>query len=439
MLTAALLWVLVAMGAEGGWVPDDANGPAIEREGLAYVPLASGGIGVFDVRPATPVRLRVVLEGRVFSRVLFDRDELLALETREEVTHFSLADPTQPRPVAATAPGRPASNVAAEPIAPAPSAQVLEVTQGRVVFDGGTTRGFRQGSRVRIVSQRLVSKPDLVSGSVRDVPSGEITAVLAIEQADEHRAMAVLGRGDFAQKGDLVELTTDPVSERLLFPRRAPFMWRAGFSVRPFLGLEGTTKPVGFLIDAYGAYYPDSLPLSVMVAIAPAGFVINGAEPHYPVTIHATIAYSTDYFEIGLGGGALLGNQGPCFSNGVSTPCEVNTGATFNQRLRLGAYDGLHLEWSSSIFARPDHFVFGVGRGELAVPLTSHLGLFGAGGGGENGWAFGEFGMRTAFGGAGASGTLVLSASLGYSSIFDGPNREFVGGPAVGFGMEWRL
>jgi hypothetical protein len=34
------------------------------------------------------------------------------------------------------------------------------------------------------------------------------TAVLAIEQSDEARAMAVLGRGDVAEKGDRVELTT---------------------------------------------------------------------------------------------------------------------------------------------------------------------------------------------------------------------------------------
>ena len=47
--------------------------------------------------------------------------------------------------------------------------------------------------------------------------------------------------------------------------------------------------------------------------------------------------------------------------------------------------------------------------------------------------------MRTWVSGAEASGTLIPSASLGYSALFDGPSRDFVGGPAVGFGMEWRL
>jgi hypothetical protein len=83
--------------------------------------------------------------------------------------------------------------------------------------------------------------------------------------------------------------------------------------------------------------------------------------------------------------------------------------------------------------------VFGVGRAELSVPLTRQLGLFGAGGAGENGWAFGELGVRTYVGGLGARGTAVLSASIGYASIFDGPSHETVGGPSVAFGCEWRL
>jgi hypothetical protein len=211
--------------------------------------------------------------------------------------------------------------------------------------------------------------------------------------------------------------------------------------VRPFLGLEGMTKPVGFLTEAYATFYPTNLPLSVSVMAAPFGFVINGREAHYPGTFLAIAGYSTDYFEIGLGAGALVGNVGPCGPNefGLGYVCEVNTGFTINQTLRLGSLDGFHLAWSSSVFSRPTKFVFGVGRGELSIPLTSRLGLFAGGGGGENGWASGELGIKTAIGGAGAPGTLILRASVGYTAIFDGPTREFIGGPAIGYGMEWRL
>lgn len=102
--------------------------------------------------------------------------------------------------------------------------------------------------------------------------------------------------------------------------------------------------------------------------------------------------------------------------------------------------DGLHIAWGSSIFVRsPEGFVFGMGRAELGVPVSSTLGLFAAGGGGENGWGFGEVGVRSFFGGTGAPGTVMLSASLGGAGVFDGPAHENVIGPSVAFGMEWRL
>lgn len=427
----------------------EAAGPPVRRGSTLYVPLVGGGVGVVDVSAEGAPRLvGTVLEGRFVSRLLLDGDRLVALEVREEALVLSLEEPAKPRlvrgltPRPGPAPVVEAKVVVAQPeLAPAPSAiaTVSEVVGGRVIFEGGTEKGFRQGTRVRILSQRKVLKPDLVHGGMVEAPSGEVTAVLAIEQADARRAMAVLGRGDVAEKGDLVEVTTEPLSERLFFPRRAPFEWRHGFTVRPFLGLEGTTKPVGVLLDAFVAWYAPTLPVSVTVTAAPFGFVLNGREPHYPGTFLAMGAYATDFFEIGLGAGALIGNVGPCQPEfGGGTTCEVNTGFTINQHLRLGSLDGFHLSWSSSIFSRPTQFVFGVGRGEVAIPLTSRLGLFAGGGGGENGWALGELGVRTSLGGAGAPGTVMLRASVGYSAIFDGPSREFAGGPAVAFGIEWR-
>jgi hypothetical protein len=191
-----------------------------------------------------------------------------------------------------------------------------------------------------------------------------------------------------------------------------------------------------------GAWYLDILPLALEARASPIAFAIGAEERHHPIALAFTASYYTDYFEIGVGGGALIGNRGPCSVEGPpGTPvtCEDNTGPTIDQVLRLGSLDGLSITWRSSIFSRPDRFVFGVGRGELAIPLTTHLGLFGGGGGGENGFAFGELGVRTNVGGAGAKGTLIISASLGYASIFDGPSAENVGGPSLSFGMEWRL
>lgn len=428
----------------------EASGPPVQRGPLLYVPLVSGGVAVVDVSvEGAPKVVSSVLDGRFITRLLLDGDRLIALEAKEEALVLSLEEPQRPKlargvtgpslPVVLT----PTPAAAPSVTAPSPGAfgTVLEVTQGRVIFEGGTGKGFRQGAHIKVLSQRKVPKPDLVTGAMVEVPSGEVTAVLVVEQADANRAMAVLGRGDTAEKGDRVEVTTEPVSERLFFPRRAPFDWRFGFVVRPFLGLEGTTKPVGIMLDGYVAWYPANIPLSVTVMATPFAFGIGGKEPHYPGTFLAMAGYTTDFFEIGLGAGALTGNVGPCVQMDPlsAAVCEVNTGFTINQHLRLGSLDGFHLSWNSSIFSRPTQFVFGVGRGEVSVPLTSRLGLFAGGGGGENGWALGELGVRTSLGGAGGRGTVILRASLGYSAIFDGPSRETVGGPAVAFGMEWRL
>lgn len=426
----------------------------VQRGTALYLALGRGGLAIVDLGDAArPKLVGRLLEGRVVSQLLVEGDQLVALEVREEAVRLSVADPLHPvawglaaAPVqTAAVPLSPAVEAPMPPTAPRTvlHAKVVEVTNGRIIFSAGLAEGVAKSARVKVISQRLVSKPDLAGRGTVEMPSGEVTAVLAVEQADEHRAMAVLGRGDIAAPGDLVEPTTEALSERLALPRRAPYAWRVGFVVRPFLGIESGSKPVGVLTDAFVAYTFSSIPLTLAAMIEPLGFALNAVEAHYPVTLGVTASYTTDYFEVGLGAGALIGNQGPCNQigpDGVRTSgCEMNNGYTINQRLRLGAVDGLHLEWHSSVFSRPDRFVFGVGRGEIAVPLTSRLSLFGDGGGGENGWAFGELGVRTYVLGAGAPGTVILSASLGYAAIFDGPGREYVRGPSVAFGAEWRL
>ena len=459
----------------------------VDRGTTAYLALAQGGVAVVDVSaPGAPRLVSTLLPGHAVSRLLLDGDRLWAVVLTESAHAFAVADPAAPvalLPGAAPSASAPSASTpsAPTPSAPTPSAptpvpraKVLEVSGGRVIFDGGSARGFAAGMHVKVVSQRLVTKPDLVKGGVAQVPSGEVTAVVAIEELAEGRAMAVLGRGDVALAGDLVVATDDELSESLFLPRRAPFHWSLGFMARPFLGVGAPgIYPVGGLVDGYARYTFDAVPVALGVEMAPMGFAVLTRDLHYPGTFALTASYVTDYFEIGLGGGALVGNAGPCAQGGTlqdvdtdddgipDTPrfvpdgepvCEENNGATFNQVLRLGAYDGLRFSWSSSIFARPEGFVLGVGRGEVAVPVSSSLGLFGAGGVGESGWAFGEVGVRSLFGGTGAPGTVILSASLGVSAVFDGAGtfveeqggyasyqREVVVGPAVGFGMEWRL
>lgn len=413
----------------------------------AYVALAAGGVAVVDLSdPAAPREVSRFAEGRLVSRLLLSGDELVLVEQRSEALAFDVSNPAAPARRALVGPAPAVAVTAAAPMAmpmpaPAPMAgpvvprgRVVEVRLGRVIVE--TTPPLEEGAHIRIVSQAMVDKPDLKTGQLTPQPSNEVTAVLRVENVEGHRAMAQLGRGDVAAAGDLAVATHDELSERLFLPRRAPFEWRFAGAVRPFLGLGTTTKPVGFIIDASASWYLKAAPLVIQATVAPFGLALGATESHYPFVGALTVAYTTDYFEIGLGVGALVGNRGPCPP--AAGNCEQNTGLTINQVLRLGALDGLSVSWQSSIFSRPDQFVLGVGRGEVQIPLTNHLALFGGGGAGENGWAFGEFGVRTTLRGNGASGTTIISASLGNSSVFDGPKREEVSGPSVSIGVEWR-
>lgn len=358
-------------------------------------------------------------------------------------------------PVGARAAG--GAGTGAEEKAPAPApvnakaatahrARVVDVAVGRVVLDAGRDAGFVPGARVAIHASRLVPRPDLEHGGVHRVPSGEVTAVLRIEAADAHRSMAVLGRGDVAVVGDTAELTGAPLSEHLLFPARSPFTWRTGFEVRPFIGVDtgsGTpaTKSAGFMVTAYGVWYAPALPLSVRLDLGPAGFGFGGIDRHRPGEASVTVAFESDFVAVGVGGGMMWGIAGPCFTPpaGGKASCEVNTGPTVNQTLRLGAVDGLSFTWRSSVLSQADRFVFGLGSGTFAAPLTRTLTLWTRVGAGEAGWFAADLGMRSYLFGVGAKGTIVITAGLGYASLFDGPSGEVVGGPALTFGMEWRL
>lgn len=217
---------------------------------------------------------------------------------------------------------------------------------------------------------------------------------------------------------------------------------------------NAAAQPFGLLADLWAAYYFSDLPLRLRVEASPMGVALGGFARHDPGALDATVAYATDYFEAGLGGGYMVGLAGNgCpgttfpqastfigFGGVTENPpvCET-VGPTINETLRLGAIDGLTLSWSSSILLSGGRFLFGSGRGELDVPLTRRLTLFGDGGDGINGWAFGDLGVRTYVGGSGAPGTVIVSASLGAASVFDGTTGETITGPSVAFGMEWRL
>ena len=455
----ALLAGVALLGGFGALAEGDAPVARATLGATEYLALPAGGVSVVDKSdPASPRVVGTLLPGVAVSGLLVDGERLWVLVLHEGAQGFSLATPLAPvallpgegapssRPPSPPQPGEPAgsavppssSETAAADAAGSPRAapapppgRVLEVKSGRVIFELGGGDGVRPGDRVRVVAQRPVKKPDLQEGGTTERPSGEITAVVEVEEGEGARAMALLGRGDIAVAGDLVERTDASRSERLWLPRRAGFAWRVGFMARPFLSLGNIGG--GALVDWYARYTFAELPLSLGVELAPLAVNITGAQSVGFGGVAGSAAFSTDYFEVGLGVGGL-----GAVATGMSG--DPYGRLSILQELRLGAVDGLHLSWRSGVYVEPQApgvdqsggFQLGMGRGELCVPLTSHLSLFGAGAFGLPGYGFGELGLRSLFFGTGAPGTLILTTSLGATFVA-------TGGPAVSFGMEWRL
>ncbi|MDC0711580.1 hypothetical protein POL68_24130 [Stigmatella sp. ncwal1] len=428
---------------------------AAEREDIAYLALERGGIAVVDLKATPPRLLRRIEEGRRFVRLVLAGESLLAVELREEAHAFSLSSPEAPQPSSlalalgatrelplAQAPASPQGPGEAPPQGPSPAPArtarltLTAVRGGEVVLSGGRNAGLREGARVRRV-------PASQESSAREV-------VLEVTEARETEAVARLGRGESAHVGDLVEPTDAPPSARLFFPQSQVPPLRYGFHARPFLALDAQTaqgrsaRAAGVLVDLFAAWKIPDWPVVLSARLEPFGVGLGTGDRHTPGSAYAAATYATEYLEVGLGAGALFG-QSECYSelDDQYQPipgreiCESPSGVTVQQLLRLGALDGFHLAWSSSILSRDNQFVFGSGRGELQVPLTSRLALFGAGGGSASGWAFGELGVRSFLKGTGGAGSTVLSVSLGFVSLSDG-RGDALAGPSVAFGLERR-
>ena len=425
-------------------------GPVLDsvvHQGVTYAALARGGIAVLKLEGPAPQLVRRVEEGRRFVRLVVVGQSLLAIEQREEAHAFSLATPEQPQPdslAAALGSARDLTVVTqtpppqAPPPASVPSSARVTVTavhDGDVMLSGGAQVGLTEGTRVRVRTQ-----------DAREV-------VLKVIESREDSAVARLGRGETVRVGDTAVVTDAPATARLFFPEPGVPRLRYGFHARPFLALDARTRAGrsaragGLLLDAFIAWRPGDLPLVLSAQLDPEGFGLGTGLRHTPGSAYVAVAYSTAFLEVGLGAGALFGQKecSPQFDYdpityepiNARTVCDSNAGPSFQQALRLGALDGFHLAWNSAILSRDNQFRFGSGRGEVQVPLTPSLSLFGAGGGSASGWNFGELGVRSFLKGTGGSGTTVLSASLGIVSLSDGTG-EALTGPSIAIGIERR-
>lgn len=157
-------------------------------------------------------------------------------------------------------------------------------------------------------------------------------------------------------------------------------------------------------------------------------------------------AYDGWLFSAGIGVGAQRVNN-------PDATAERGSGLSLVQLLRLGAVDGLHL--SSRVRAVVFRSVtdFGGMDAQGQIPAGRDVWLVLRGGGGVEGYGFGEVAIRNLLVGAGQRDSIFLEVSVGGAGIFashcTGRNvassfeevctHVSLGGPHVGVGAEWRL
>ena len=398
----------------------------VKRGDYLYAALAAGGIDIVDAtNPREPSVFGPFDPTFVAAHLEIDGEVLVASTAARAFRRYDLSNPMQL--VAAT------SGTQAAPVESTARGEVKAVRDGVVIIQGGTQQGFELGQDVAIFSTRKLSAKEAFAKEAGMTTAGEITAVVRLERVEASESLATLGRGDSADPGDTVWATREPPSASVAAPHWIPFNWRMGTMLRPYLGFNGGgTHPVGLLADVYLDYYVKEVPLRLEVGLLPFGLVAGSTFQHNPLILDGTLAFYSPYLEVGLGGGVSVVATG----SQPLTPCCNTVVGTFDQSARFGALDGFNFTWHSAIGWAPSGFEVAMASGAINIPLATRLTLYFDGGGGE-GFAYTDLGLRTYVGGLGGPGTVILTGGIGFASISD--DNETVQGPSLLLGLELRL
>lgn len=395
---------------------------------------ADGRIVTYDIRtPATPqkrserdaggsiVDLRVV-DGVVFAVVAQHRVEAYTVTAEGQLAPY--------RPGATAVAGMP-STPAADRLPVAATAASLDrgsreagTVIGRIVssrlgtvlleLDAGAS--LKPGDLLLVRSQQLQQRVDLLAADRGQVASNAPVAVIEVRQVEGRRAVADLARGDAAHPGDTVEPTTK-AQRSPLFAQRAPYRQWVRLILRPFLNFG--EADVATVTEVAGGWNWDRLHLQAR--LAPVGLSV----PHSVRLVNAQFiaGYDAEVAEFGIGTGWFYNTHYAWTCEGAPTtdfreqPCSRSV-PTLLQHLRLGATDGLHLRLTNTVAIERGQFVETAFEGNVDLPLSRELNLYGAGGGGTGEtFAWGEAGVRIYARGNGGGGTLVLTTGVGGSML----------------------
>jgi hypothetical protein len=310
-------------------------------------------------------------------------------------------------------------------VAPPPEGQVIVTGASAVVVTGS---GWKRGDGVEFVRTREGASEGEPSKPER-IATGRVLSVMP------GRARVSVGLDTRIPVGTPALRAARAHSDYPLAPARLPGVVHAGFDVRTFLPLDEPAG-VGMLGSAFGMYRFDP-PVAVRFNAVSLGFVTS---PPGGAVFDGNIAltFDTQFFEVGLGAGAVASHQVLFLSaHGSKVPIAFDV----VHFVRVGAIDGLKAEAQVAEYlpsAEPAHV-----HGLIQVPITRQWWLLARGGGGQPRYLYAEQGARLLLKGNGDRHSLFLNLAFGYSAVgatrSTYPYQSSIGGPSYSVGLEWRL
>lgn len=433
-------------------VPLSCSGSTVlVHEAVAYVACGAAGAVVVDLGAGKEIGRRdmggtvtgfFVVDGTVWAQV--QRLEARPVVQGDPRTGPVVVAPSRTQPADPPQDPKTTGEPKAED-APLPEAEVVEIRSETVIVGLGAEHGIKRGSHIEIFVRRDVEFGGESTVEEEQILIGKVSAVSAT------RCEVRLGVNERVPAGALARPNPARLTSNRVSPPRLGNLWEFIFTARPFLALG--TFGFGTISDATVRRRFDG-PWSAELRLEPLGLGFADEGNIVAASGNVIGSYDTRLFSVGLGlGWAAINDslQNSLSADANGNPVQfdrVRSGLSLAQAVRLGSLDGLHLAVLNSFLFYQSEFNYGGTTATLQIPAGDTLWVFGRGGGGAaTGYAFGEIGLRVRLLGAGDSGSLFLSPSVGGGALFGEKDCDdyegcvqdvSYGGPLVGLGVEWR-
>lgn len=283
---------------------------------------------------------------------------------------------------------------------------------------------------------------DGVEARMRVAFGESMDVVGVVTRVDAHESWVSYGVNERVELGQSAAVTElQPTASRTAPPRLIG-LWELRAMLRPMLNLGSVG---GGVLGEFSAGYRTRY-FHVGALLGPFGAASADDRGTATLSGHVFGAFDSRVFSAGVGVGGQTVNE-------PELGTEKGSGIGLVQLLRLGAVDGLHLmsRTKAVIFRQQTEFSSLEVQGQVSVARDSWL-IF-RGGGGSEGYGYGEVAVRNLLEGHGGSGSFFLEVSIGGAALFErscsseviiAPGQEVcrdanVGGPIAGLGAEWRL